>query len=54
MVRRKLPDLRLRGASECVQLLQCLNALLLQHLYKFFKNLRRTARIVHGTVMIFQ
>ena len=54
MVRRKLPDLRLRGTPERIQLLQCLDALLLQHLYKFFKNLCRTARIVHGTVMIFQ
>ena len=40
--------------ADPVQIVQRVDVHLFQHFHKFYKNLRRTARIVHGPVMIFQ
>ena len=54
MVRWKLAHSLLRYFSLRIQVIQSQNIALLQHFYEFHENFRRTAGIVHRTVMVFQ
>ena len=54
MVGMQLADGIVGKFADPVQIVQRVDVHLFQHFHKFYKNLRRTARIVHGPVMIFQ
>lgn len=52
MIGRKLSDGILIGSSHLVDLVEIISVPCLEHLDKFYKNLRRAGRIIHRTVMM--